>query len=119
MMPHGPGMMHGFDSMLRDGLNDAFSDRHSGWHTEDLVKERQITREEQDLWAERSQLRFSAAQAAGKFKNEIVAVERCERNKPGLFDKDERRRGRARVGRCPDASDRNGSVSAAQQDWMA
>jgi acetyl-CoA C-acetyltransferase len=81
-----------YDSMLRDGLNDAFSDRHSGWHTEDLVKERQITREEQDLWAERSQQRFSAAQAAGKFKNEIVAVELCERNKPGLFEKDEHNR---------------------------
>jgi acetyl-CoA C-acetyltransferase len=81
-----------YDSMLRDGLNDAFSDRHSGWHTEDLVKERQITREEQDLWAERSQQRFSAAQAAGKFKNEIVAVELCERNKPGLFAKDEHNR---------------------------
>jgi acetyl-CoA C-acetyltransferase len=73
-------------------LNDAFSERHSGWHTEDLVKERQITREEQDLWAERSQQRFSAAQAAGKFKNEIVAVELCERNKPGLFEKDEHNR---------------------------
>jgi acetyl-CoA C-acetyltransferase len=81
-----------YDSMLRDGLNDAFSDRHSGCHTEDLVKERQITREEQDLWAERSQQRFSAAQAAGKFKNEIVAVELCERNKPGLFAKDEHNR---------------------------
>jgi acetyl-CoA C-acetyltransferase len=80
------------DSMLRDGLNDAFSDKHSGWHTEDLVKERQITREEQDRWAERSQQRFSAAQAAGKFKNEIVAIELCERNKPGLFEKDEHNR---------------------------
>ena len=49
-----------YDSMLRDGLNDAFSDQHSGWHTEDLVTSRQITREEQDRWAERSQQRFSA-----------------------------------------------------------
>ena len=64
-----------YDSMLRDGLNDAFSDQHSGWHTEDLVKSRQITREDQDRWAERSQKRFSAAQAAGKFADEIVPVE--------------------------------------------
>ena len=71
-----------YDSMLRDGLNDAFSDKHSGWHTEDLVKERQITREDQDRWAARSHERFSVAQAAGKFKDEIVAVELCERNKP-------------------------------------
>lgn len=61
-----------YDSMLRVGLNDAFSDQHSGWHTEDLVTSRQITREEQDRWADRSQQRFSAAQAAGKFKDEIV-----------------------------------------------
>ena len=81
-----------YDSMLRDGLNDAFSDKHSGWHTEDLVKERQVTREEQDRWAARSHERFSAAQAAGKFKDEIVAVELCERNKPGLFEKDEHNR---------------------------
>jgi acetyl-CoA C-acetyltransferase len=81
-----------YDSMLRDGLNDAFSDQHSGWHTEDLVKSRQITREEQDRWAERSQKRFAAAQAAGKFTEEIVPVELSERNKPGLFQKDEHNR---------------------------
>ena len=81
-----------YDSMLRDGLNDAFSDQHSGWHTEDLVKSCQITREDQDRWAERSQKRFAAAQAAGKFEEEIVPVELCERNKPGLFNKDEHNR---------------------------
>ncbi|MGD9881981.1 MAG: acetyl-CoA C-acyltransferase [Reyranella sp.] len=81
-----------YDSMLRDGLNDAFSDRHSGWHTEELVKSRQITREDQDRWAERSQKRFSAAQGAGKFDDEIVPVELCERNKPGTFRKDEHNR---------------------------
>jgi acetyl-CoA C-acetyltransferase len=54
-----------FDAMLMDGLNDAFSGQHSGWHTEDLARSHQITREEQDRWAERSQKRFSAAQAAG------------------------------------------------------
>src|SRR5450759_884736 len=47
-----------FDSMLMDGLNDAFSGKHSGWHTEDLAASHQITREEQDRWAERSQKRF-------------------------------------------------------------
>ena len=81
-----------YDSMLRDGLNDAFSDQHSGWHTEDLVKSHQIAREDQDRWAERSQQRFAAAQAADKFAEEIVPVELCERNKPGLFNKDEHNR---------------------------
>jgi len=60
--------------MLRDGLNDAFSDQASGWHTEDLVGEFQVTREAQDRWALRLQQRFAAAQAEGKFSEEIVAV---------------------------------------------
>src|SRR5215469_3228438 len=63
-----------YDSVLRDGLNDAFSDEASGWHTEDLVREFQVSREAQDEWALRSQQRFSAAQATGKFKGEIVPV---------------------------------------------
>ncbi|WP_425374233.1 thiolase family protein [Neorhizobium lilium] len=62
------------DSMLRDGLNDAFSGEHSGWHTEDLVTRCQISRDDQDRWAERSQKRFAAASEAGLFDREIVAV---------------------------------------------
>ena len=81
-----------FDSMLRDGLNDAFSGEHSGWHTEDLVKKAQITREEQDRWAERSQLRFSEAQAAGKFKHEIAPVVLKSRKGSTVFDTDEHNR---------------------------
>src|ERR1700682_6469953 len=64
-----------YDSMLRDGLNDAFSGEHSGWHTEDLVTRNRITREDQDRWAERSQQRFAAAQKAGRFTAEIVGIE--------------------------------------------
>lgn len=78
-----------FDSMLRDGLNDAFSGEHSGWHTEDLAKSRQITREEQDRWALRSQKRFAAAQSAGKFKSEITPVEVRGHKGVTVFDKDE------------------------------
>ena len=69
-----------YDSMLRDGLNDAFSDEPSGWHTEDLAREFQVSREAQDEWALRSQQRFSAAQAAGKFLDEIAAIEVQGRN---------------------------------------
>ena len=47
------------DSMLLDGLNDAFSGQHSGWHTEDLVNQYGISRADQDAWALRSQLNFS------------------------------------------------------------
>ena len=81
-----------FDAMLMDGLNDAFSGKHSGWHTEDLASSHQITREEQDRWAERSQKRFSAAQAGGKFGSEIAAVEIASRKGPAKFDRDEHNR---------------------------
>lgn len=63
------------DSMLTDGLNDAFSGEHSGWHTEDLVTALQISRGDQDAFAARSQRRFIAAQAEGHFMSEIVPVE--------------------------------------------
>jgi len=63
-----------YDSMLRDGLNDAFSGQHSGWHTEDLVAKMGLSRLEQDEWAARSQQRFARAQAAGRFESQIVGV---------------------------------------------
>ena len=78
-----------YDSMLLDGLNDAFSGEHSGWHTEDLVTRMQITREAQDRWAERSQQRFGAAQAEGKFEAEIVPVQIKGRKGVELFRQDE------------------------------
>lgn len=81
-----------FDSMLRDGLDDAFVDKHSGWVTEDLAKKFQITRESQDRWALRSQQRFAAAQAAGKFEAEIAPVEVPSRKGAKIFAKDEHNR---------------------------
>jgi acetyl-CoA C-acetyltransferase len=80
------------DSLLRDGLNDAFSGQHSGWHTEDLVSQYRISREDQDRWAARSQQRFSAAQAAGKFAEEIVAIDLAGRKGPVRFNRDEANR---------------------------
>jgi acetyl-CoA C-acetyltransferase len=81
-----------YDSMLRDGLDDAFSGEHSGWHTEDLVTRHSITREDQDRWAERSQKRFAAAQTAGHFAPEIVGVEVKTRKGPQVFASDEANR---------------------------
>jgi len=81
-----------YDSVLRDGLNDAFSDQPSGWHTEDLAREFQVGREAQDRWALRSQQRFSQAQAAGKFKDEIIPVQVPGRKGPTVFDADEHNR---------------------------
>ena len=81
-----------YDSMLRDGLNDAFSDEASGWHTEDLVQEFKISRDLQDQWALRSQQRFAAAQAAGKFKDEIISIDVPGRKGVTTFDTDEHNR---------------------------
>ena len=81
-----------YDSMLRDGLNDAFSDQHSGWVTEDLVKKFQLTRDAQDRWALRTQQRFAAAQTAGKFEAEITPAEVPGRKGPTAFKKDEHNR---------------------------
>jgi acetyl-CoA C-acetyltransferase len=86
----GHGQIH--DSALRDGLNDAFSDQPSGWHTEDLVRDFQVSRQAQDDWALRTQQRFGAAQAAGKFKGEIVAVQVPGRKGPTIFEADEHNR---------------------------
>lgn len=86
----GPAEIH--DSMLRDGLNDAFSGEHSGWHTEDLVTKAQITRESQDRWAERSQKRFAASQAEGLFDAEIVPVKVKSKKGEEFFAKDEANR---------------------------
>lgn len=80
------------DSMLHDGLNDAFSGKHSGWHTEDLVIQNKISREDQDRWALRSQQRFAAAQAAGKFDEEIVPLDLPARKGSVVFNKDEHNR---------------------------
>ena len=81
-----------YDSMLRDGLNDAFCDQHSGWVTEDLVAKSQLSRDAQDRWALRTQQRFGTAQAAGKFDAEIAPVEIPGRKGPTVFTKDESNR---------------------------
>lgn len=80
------------DSMLYDGLHDAFSGRHSGWHAEELVALRGISRDAQDGWALRSQQRFTAAQASGWFDDEIVAVRMAGRKGETVFAKDEHNR---------------------------
>ncbi|MFO7758694.1 MAG: thiolase family protein [Roseovarius sp.] len=83
----GPGRID--DAMLRDGLNDAFSNEHSGWHTEDLVADRKISRAAQDAWAARSHQRFSEAQEAGRFAAEILPVEVRAKSGKAMFETDE------------------------------
>ena len=62
------------DSMIRDGLWDAFNGYHMGNTAENVARQWQITRETQDAFAVASQNKAEAAQAAGKFKAEICAV---------------------------------------------
>jgi len=81
-----------FDSMLRDGLEDAFSGEHSGWHTEDLVLRYGVSRNDQDRWALRSQQRFGAAQAAGRFEAEIAPVDVAGHKAPAVLRHDEHNR---------------------------
>ncbi|MCA0432066.1 MAG: acetyl-CoA C-acetyltransferase [Proteobacteria bacterium] len=62
------------DTMIRDGLWDAFNGYHMGTTAENVAKQWQITRDQQDEFAVKSQNKAEAAQAAGKFKDEIVPV---------------------------------------------
>ncbi|MGF6505848.1 thiolase family protein [Paraburkholderia sp. 32] len=80
------------DSVLRDGLVDAFSDQHSGWHTEDLVTKAELNRTDLDEWAARSQIRFAAAQERGVFDAELVPVEIQGRKGTSTFKADEQPR---------------------------
>jgi acetyl-CoA C-acetyltransferase len=62
------------DTMIRDGLWDAFNGYHMGTTAENVARQWQITRDQQDEFAVKSQNKAEAAQAAGKFKDEIVPV---------------------------------------------
>jgi len=93
-----PGARNGFkmgnqklvDSVIHDGLWDAYNDYHMG-NTGEVVAERyEVAREAQDQWALASQQKAVAAIDAGEFKREIVAVEIPRRKgDPVLFDTDE------------------------------
>ncbi|MCZ6717773.1 MAG: acetyl-CoA C-acetyltransferase [Gammaproteobacteria bacterium] len=78
------------DSMIVDGLWDAFNDYHMGITAENIVKKYDIRREEQDAFAASSQQKAEAAQKAERFKDEIIAVEIPQRKSdPIIFDTDE------------------------------
>src|SRR5690606_15987430 len=77
------------DTMLRDGLWDAFQGYHMGQTAENIAARWQITREDQDQFAVASQNRAEAAQKAGKFKDEIVPVTIKGRKGDTVVDADE------------------------------
>lgn len=63
------------DTLLRDGLTDAFSGEHMGLTAERVAERYGVTREAQDNFAAQSQQRVAEAQAAGRYDDEIVALE--------------------------------------------
>jgi acetyl-CoA C-acetyltransferase len=77
------------DTMIKDGLWDAFNGYHMGNTAENVAQKWQITREEQDAFAVASQQKAEAAQKAGRFKDEIVPVTIKTRKGDQVIDSDE------------------------------
>ncbi len=77
------------DTMLKDGLWDAFHGYHMGTTAENVARAYQITREEQDRFAFGSQQKASAAQKGGRFKDEIAPVTVKGRKGDVVIDQDE------------------------------
>ncbi|SPA36052.1 Acetyl-CoA acetyltransferase [Cupriavidus taiwanensis] len=103
------------DSMLHDGLLDAFSGQHSGWHTEDLVARYALSREAQDRWAERSQRNFALAQANGRFTGQIAGVAIKGKGGATMFEVDEANRPDTSLdalGRLKPAFRQDGTITA-------
>ncbi|KJJ97179.1 acetyl-CoA acetyltransferase [Pseudomonas sp. 21] len=104
------------DSMIQDGLWDAFNDYHMGITAENLVEKYNISREEQDAFAADSQRKATAAIEAGRFKAEITAIEIPQRKgEPLRFDTDEQPRAGTTaesLAKLRPAFRRDGSVTA-------
>lgn len=83
----GDGKM--IDTMIKDGLWDAFNNYHMGTTAENVARQWQITREEQDTFAVASQNKAEAAKKAGKFKDEIAPVTVKSRKSETIVDEDE------------------------------
>jgi acetyl-CoA C-acetyltransferase len=83
------GDLQFIDTMIRDGLWDAFNGYHMGNTAENVAQKWQITREQQDAFAAASQQKAAKAQSEGKFKDEITAVTIKSRKGEVVFDNDE------------------------------
>src|SRR5436189_128702 len=83
------GSLELVDTMIKDGLWDAFNGYHMGTTAENVATKYQITRSQQDEFATASQNKAEAAQKAGKFKDEIVAVTIKGRKGDIVVDTDE------------------------------
>ncbi|MCT8268403.1 MULTISPECIES: acetyl-CoA C-acetyltransferase [Afifella] len=103
------------DTMLRDGLLDAFNGYHMGVTAENVARQWQITREQQDSFAVASQNKAEAAQKAGRFKDEIVPVTVKGRKGDTVVEDDEYIRAGTtieKVSALRPAFDKEGSVTA-------
>jgi acetyl-CoA C-acetyltransferase len=103
------------DTMIKDGLMDAFNGYHMGNTAENVAKQWQITREQQDEFAVASQNKAEAAQKAGRFKDEIVPVTVKHRKGETVVEEDEYIRHGATldsVAKLRPAFDKEGSVTA-------
>ena len=83
------GSVNFVDSMITDGLTDAFHDYHMGTTAENIATKWQISRDEQDEFAVRSQNKAEAAQIAGRFSDEITPVVVKNRREEVTVDRDE------------------------------
>ncbi|WP_192247544.1 acetyl-CoA C-acetyltransferase [Mesorhizobium caraganae] len=104
------------DTMIKDGLWDAFNGYHMGNTAENVARQFQITRDDQDQFALASQNKAEAAQKAGKFKDEIVAVTIKGRKGDTIVDQDEYIRHGATIdamSKLKPAFDKDGTVTAA------
>lgn len=104
------------DTMIKDGLWDAFNDYHMGITTENIVEKYGFTREEQDAFAAASQNKAEAAVTGGRFKDEIIPVTIPQRKgDPIVFDTDEQPRfgcTAEALGKLRPAFKKDGSVTA-------
>ncbi|MFZ5959917.1 acetyl-CoA C-acetyltransferase [Pseudomonas knackmussii] len=104
------------DSMIQDGLWDAFNDYHMGITAENLVAKYEISREEQDAFAAESQRKAAEAVAAGRFEAEITPIEIPQRKgEPLRFVVDEQVRAGTTadaLGKLKPAFKKDGSVTA-------
>ena len=104
------------DTMIKDGLWDAFNGYHMGTTAENVARQWQLTREEQDAFAVASQNKAEAAQKAGKFRDEIVPVIIKGRKGDTIVDQDEYIRPGTTldsVQKLRPAFDKDGTVTAA------
>ena len=104
------------DTMIKDGLWDAFNGYHMGTTAENVAKQYQITRQQQDEFATASQNKAEAAMKAGKFKDEIAAVTVKTRKGDIVVDTDEYPKAGVTVesiAKLRPAFDKEGTVTAA------